>query len=544
MKSPIRAALFAAVALLVAGCSGRFESFPFQTADGARIEMRQSSRRSRGEEARFQPAAGRLATPVYTLASPLVVPAGGQAFALSYSSSIPDCRLTILAGKDSPLKSVLLPPSSGTRLRYLVPLQKGDKVWGFQLSAAAAAAGESLELSGAGTAPFVRGFAMEQDGLAVDGSVAVLSASRGAVDARITDATRQQMAAGIWVIRVGMQPAAAGGAVTLISAEGKSVVFDVSPSHAPDRLTFARGCVSFLPAEVRVAGSVMSLEISQLSVEAPLPADPGSMLTWDVAAWRQPDFEVFSWDRFPRVLIIDTASYAVQDALFNRLAFFVEKAGHAGRIEPASALTGIHGYNAHDYRAEDLARFFSAAEAQGIALSAEENKLAALLVENGVIQKTGTAYAPGEGCVISLSRGSSPLLRDLLLTHECFHGAFFSLPAFREATEKEFDSLSPVEQQVWKEFLASRSYNVEDHYLLVNEFQSYLLQQERLYVPGFQSITLARMRVASPRSADLVKRFLAAHPTSFLGSFDVLDGALQSAGGPPGGDAVAIRLAR
>ena len=127
---------------------------------------------------------------------------------------------------------------------------------------------------------------------------------------------------------------------------------------------------------------------------------------------------------------------------------------------------------------------------QGVALSAAEEKLAALLVENGVIQKTASGYSPGEGCVISISRGSSPVLRDLLLTHECFHGAFFSLPAFREATEKEWASLSPVEQQVWKDFLASRSYNVEDHYLLVNEFQSYLLQQERLYVSGFQAITL------------------------------------------------------
>ncbi|MGA2480033.1 MAG: hypothetical protein ABSG63_14875 [Spirochaetia bacterium] len=544
MKGPFSAALLAAAALFVAGCSGRFESFQFQTAEGARIEMRQSPRRSRADETRFQPAPGRLATPTYRLASPLAVPSGGQAFALSYSNSLPDCRLTILSDKGAALKTAALPPSSGTRLRYLVPLKKGDRIWGFQLTTPSAGAAGSLELSGAGTAPFVHGFAIEQDGLAVDGSVAVLSASHGAVDARIPAATRQEMAQGIWAIEIGTQPAAGGGAVTFISEEGKSVVFDVSPSHAPNLLTFARGSISFLPVEVKVAGAVTHLEISQLSTEAPLPADPGSILTWDVASWRHPDFELFSWDRFPHVLIFDTARYDVQDALFNRLAFFVEKAGHAGKIEPPSALAGIHGYNAHDYRAEDLARFFTAAGTQGVALSAAEEKLAALLVENGVIQKTASGYSPGEGGVISISRGSSPILRDLLLTHECFHGAFFSLPAFREATEKEWASLSPVEQQVWKDFLASRSYNVEDHYLLVNEFQSYLLQQERLYVTGFQSLTLGRMRAASPAGAALVKRFLAAHPSSFLGSFDVLDGALQSAGGPPGGDAAAIRLAR
>jgi hypothetical protein len=545
VRRSVLAALLAAGALLfVAGCSGRFESFPFQTVEGAHVALRQSPRRAPGEETRFQPAAGRLATPVYRLASTLAVPTGGQAFALSYTSSLADCRLTILSDKNTALKMAALPPSSGTRLRYLVPLNRGDRIWGFQLTAPSPEAGGSLELSGAGTAPFVHGFAIEQDGLAVDGSVAVLSASHGAVDARLTPATRTRMAEGIWVIAIGMQPAAGGGAVTFISEGGRSVVFDVSPSHAPDRLTFARGSVSFLPVEVKVAGAVTGMEITQLPAEAPLPADPGSLLTWDVASWRRPDFELFSWDRFPHVLIFDTASYDVQDALFNRLAFFVEKAGHAGKIEAPAALAGIHGYNAHDYRAEDLARFFTTADEQGVALSAEEEKLAALLVENGVIQKTGSGYAPGEGCVISLSRSSSPVLRDLLLTHECFHGAFFSLPAFREATEKEWASLSPLEQQVWKGFLASRAYDIEDRYLLVNEFQSYLLQQERLFVPGFQAITLSRMRAASPAGAALVKRFLAAHPASFLASFDALDGALQSAGGPPGGDAVGIRLAR
>ena len=86
--------------------------------------------------------------------------------------------------------------------------------------------------------------------------------------------------------------------------------------------------------------------------------------------------------------------------------------------------------------------------------------------------------------MISISRSSSPILRDLLLTHECFHGAYFSLPAFRDATEKEWASLSSVEQEVWREFLLSRSYNIDDSYLVVNEFQSYLLQQERLVRSG------------------------------------------------------------
>ena len=243
------------------------------------------------------------------------------------------------------------------------------------------------------------------------------------------------------------------------------------------------------------------------------------------------------------MLILDTASYEVQDALFKRLAFYVEKAGHAGRIESPAALASFHGYNAHDYRAEDLARFFTAASTEGGGLSAEEGTLAKLLVDNGLIKKAGSVYAPGGGSILSISRSSAPLLRDLLLTHECFHGAYFSLPAFRDATEALWTSLSNVEQQVWLDYFGSHAYDTTDHYLVVNEFQSYLMQQERIGIWGFQDRTLAGMKAAGGRSASLARQLAATHPTSFLKSFDALDEALQSAGGPPGGHAISIRLA-
>lgn len=98
-----------------------------------------------------------------------------------------------------------------------------------------------------------------------------------------------------------------------------------------------------------------------------------------------------------------------------------------------------------------------------------------------------------------------------------------------------------MEKELWLRFLSSRGYNTADHYLVVNEFQSYLLQQERKAVSGFQALTLSRLRAGSARGAALVDRFLAAHPDSFLGSFDALDQALQAAGGPPGGDAITVK---
>ena len=71
------------------------------------------------------------------------------------------------------------------------------------------------------------------------------------------------------------------------------------------------------------------------------------------------------------------------------------KAGHAGTIESPAALRGIHGYNAHDYRADDLARFFTTAAKQGIGLTPGEEELAGLLLQNGILRKTNDGLPPG-----------------------------------------------------------------------------------------------------------------------------------------------------
>ncbi len=198
------------------------------------------------------------------------------------------------------------------------------------------------------------------------------------------------------------------------------------------------------------------------------------------------------------------ATYEIQDAFFKRIAFFVEKAGHAGRLESVAALASLHGYNAHDYRAEDLARFFTAAK--GDSLSIEEDELAKILLDNGVVKKSDTGFAPGEGCILSISRSSSPLLRSLLLTHESFHGIFFSLPAFRDATEKEWESLSPEEQAVWVEYLSHNNYDTTDHYLVVNEFQSYLCSRRGGASWASRTSPSSRMRSWSAHAAALARR--------------------------------------
>jgi len=219
----------------------------------------------------------------------------------------------------------------------------------------------------------------------------------------------------------------------------------------------------------------------------------------------------------------------------------VEKSGYRGTIEDPGSLAGKHGYNAHDYRAEDLATFFSEAGRHGTALTPGEADLEQALESNDVIRRTAAGFAPGEGAVISISRSSPPALRRLLLSHESAHGEFFSLPAYRKGVEEVWESRSPVEKDVWLDFLSSKAYDTSDHYLVVNEFQAYLFQQDREGVEGFQSLTLDRMTARGGKAAALARRLLAGHPHAFLESFDALDGKLRAAGGPPGGHALAVR---
>ncbi|HVP18968.1 MAG TPA: hypothetical protein VMU36_08210, partial [Spirochaetia bacterium] len=401
MRRPLLPGFLPAVlTLLLAGCAARFESFPFVTAAGDRVEIRQSPGRSREQEAVFAPTSAHLTSPVYSLRTSVEITAPRQAFVLSYGSSLPDCKLTVLSDRKTSLRSVQLPPSGGSALRFLVPLGHGEKIWGYQLSAMSpAAAGQVLHLIGAGTGPFVHGFTVTPDGLSVDGSVELAEIGPDGAKARITRAALREMAQGIWEIRIGISAdhdqQDRHSTIRFSSGVGSKAVFSVDETAGIGSLSFARGSVGFLPRDVSAELPVTSFDISLLPADRPIPADPGMILWWDRATWRRPDFEVYFWDRFPNVLIFDTATYAVQDDMFKRLAFFVEKTGYRGTIEDPAALQGRHGYNAHDYRAEDLARFFTEAARQGLSLTSGEAEVEQILEASDLIRRTPGGFAPG-----------------------------------------------------------------------------------------------------------------------------------------------------
>lgn len=533
--------------LPLSGCGARFESFAFELPGGGSVPIRESAAHGRGEEGRLEPAAGVKTTPMYTLRRSLTVGADAGAVAVSYASQLSDCTLTLYSEDKTVLGSAALPPSGKTVFRFLIPIARGDRLRGFRLSTASTEG--SLQLRGAGIQPLLHGFSIERNEVTLDESISWIALLPGRIEASISPKMRRAMAGKRWQIALDAAPSAdaaaadpAPGQIVFAGPDPTRARFSVDLPAVTAPLAFGSGSVGFAPADILATGlTVRRFEISFPTGPGPISADPGLVLSWDRSAWRQPDFELFSWPSFPRVLIFDTADYRVQDRFFKRLAFFVEKAGFTGSIPSWQALEGRHGYNAHDYRAADLARFFSTARAEGVELAAEEQTLKRILLDEGIIESRGSDFAAGTGAVLSISRSSSPALRELLITHELFHGVYFSLPSFQAACERAWRSLSDVEKGIWREFLAMKGYNTDDPGLVVNEFQSFLFQQPREGVKAFQALTLGRLRARSSEGAARVARLLAERPDSFLQSFDELDAALRAAGGPPGGRAIAVR---
>ena len=209
----------------------------------------------------------------------------------------------------------------------------------------------------------------------------------------------------------------------------------------------------------------------------PIESDPGLVLERPQKEWRGDSYEIFRWRNFPSLLIFDTVSYAVQDRLFKRLAFFTEKAGFRGRLAPDAEIAELHGWNAHDYRAEDLARFFDLARRTNFPLLAEERELETILLNEGIIRAGSGGISAGEGGVISISRESPSYLRSLFMAHEGFHGIFFIDEDFRAFSRRRFEGLDPGAKRFILSYFDYQHYDIKDDYLVVNEFMAHLLQQ-------------------------------------------------------------------
>ena len=238
--------------------------------------------------------------------------------------------------------------------------------------------------------------------------------------------------------------------------------------------------------------------------------DPGLILNYNQKNWRVKEYEVFEWDRYNRILLFDILNYDIQNDFFRRLAYFVEKRGYKGQLWSDEVLADKHGYNAHDYSADSLAAFFNKASEENFPLNEKELILKKILIVNGLLIPDGDKVKAGEGGLVSISRESDNALRAKLLAHEAWHTLFFRDEDFRNFVAAVYYTFDEKSRLFLLDFFESQTglgYDIEDEYLMHNEFMAYILQQSLKYVPEYfvGRANLWSVRVFTPELAQYVR---------------------------------------
>ena len=222
----------------------------------------------------------------------------------------------------------------------------------------------------------------------------------------------------------------------------------------------------------------------------PVRTDPGLILNYKTSQWRTLDYEIYEWDRYPGILFFDTRNYDVQDKLFRRLAYFVEKQGYKGRLLTNEELGDMHGYNAHDYSAASMANFFNKAVDLNFILNDEELLLKRILIHNGLLEAEadGNHVKANEGGLVSISRETPAWSRTNLLAHEGWHTIFFRDGEFRNYVSAVYYTFDPDSRDFLIDYFKSQpglGYDVNDEYLMHNEFMAYIMQQRLSEVASY-----------------------------------------------------------
>lgn len=215
-------------------------------------------------------------------------------------------------------------------------------------------------------------------------------------------------------------------------------------------------------------------------VDVPVKTDPGLIQNYKQANWRCDDYELFQWDRYPEILIFDTKDYDIQGQFFTRLAYFVEKEGYRGRLATDEELEGKHGYNAHDYKADDLARFFNKASEQNFPLNKYEMLLKQILIKNNILAAEGNGVKPVKGEIASVSRETADWSRTNLIAHELYHMVFFMDDEFRNYVTAVYHTCDPNTLNFLIDYFKSQptlGYDTNDQYLMYTEFMSYVMEK-------------------------------------------------------------------
>jgi len=227
----------------------------------------------------------------------------------------------------------------------------------------------------------------------------------------------------------------------------------------------------------------------------------------------------------PQVLVVEFASLSTQGRALNRVAALVEKRGGArDRVLGDAELQALiaHGgdteasyFLGHDYRARDLARFYTLAAAQGVALNADELRLRTLLERARLINATAPGrYAGADpGAFVSFGAATPAAARAVarvdaarrasIMAHELSHGRFFTDAVYREHCAFFWHQLlTEPERAAWRRYLAEQGYDPANEELMVNETQALLM-----HTPDARDFSAAALHWSDAELEGLRERF-------------------------------------
>jgi hypothetical protein len=473
-----RVPCLAATLLLAASCRApAVTDFTWKDAAGSPLPFTQSSSWPAGEEGRF--LSGRQSNR-YCPEKSLIAPAGSSIIVAILRGEPSDAHYRVrlsLSGKadgSSPFVAAAF-PLLAKRASLCLPIDASSRIASLGVSVEGQAGAFSIESVALG--PAFRGIEGNGAELKVSADFS-LTMSREFQELTLTKPFANIGALPGILLEYG--PSAQGAIVRLdaLAGDGSSRRYTIrthpgGSSTALDAGVLPRDAAQLTLRAPRDVG-ITAFYAAQLSKADGELADLGRVLIADAPVG---DYSLFRWDLIPSVLILDFQDYDTQSRYLKRLAFFVEKLGYRGRLAKDGEIAGAHDWNAHDYRPEDLARFFQVAREKSFPLNDAEKGLGELLLREGVIVESGARLGPGKGAIISITRESSAALRRTFAVHESAHAIFFADAEYRRFASELWSSLEPGERWFWKTYFAFKTYDVGSDYLMGNEFQAYLLQQ-------------------------------------------------------------------
>lgn len=570
-------------AAILSGCAVKTAPFPFQAA-GSSIPLR-VARQAPSDPARNASSGQAAVTDHFTPAKPVRVEKAGMGFFIRYPAALAgsELRLALAEGpKGTAATKVLsarLPRGGGAaHVEYELPIPEGGAIDWFELAGSEQAKLTTVE--SAGIAPLSQGVSIGSGLVRLSDGFAYSDASggNGGPDrvqgfdfAKVTKAIHAGSAGDQVQVVVSYSfpapggegqsagdgpSAAAGGAdpgsvYLTVSAGSARKVFRLAQNPGSHKVYLYTASLGFSPEKLTVSSRDPAFEVTNVTVnpfnapalgpDAPIPADIETALVYDPRYWRNSEYGLFKWNLVPDVLILVYRDYLDQGHALARLAYFFEKAGYSGRLLTTAELGNLVGWYAHDYDAQELARFYEAAGEEHVSLRPAEINLRSILEKNGIIRNSGGKWVAGKGAIISVAESSWIGLRTLLLTHESFHGIFFTHPQYRAEVRSIWQHISPAEQLFWRLFLESSDYNVHDDYLLVNEFQAYLMQQPLSAVDArYADWQVNRIEKLYPRQAPALAALMRAHPQAFLDTARQIDAAVYKVAGVRAGETATL----